>query len=97
MRLLHSSSPLPSHPQSIQSNLTAPPYISAVKTLRQSLSALGRSLQNLFLSGHEPVIEEKRDRAGTLYWRVYDPITQNRRFFYSEDEIRVWLDQRYYQ
>ena len=97
MRLLRSSFALPIQPKSIPSKLTPTSPISVAKTLGQGLAALGRRMQKKLVGSHEPVIEERRDRTGALYWRVYDPITQDRKFFYSEDDVRVWLDQRYYQ
>ena len=97
MRLSQSSSYLPINSKPIHSKLTPASDIPPAQPLRQGLAALGRHLQNFFVGSHEPVIEERRDRTGAHYWRVYDPITQERKFFYSEDDVRAWLDQRYYQ
>lgn len=47
------------------------------------------------LSGDRPHIEEKRDRNGNLYFKVYDPCSQNPYIFDSESEVRAWLDRRY--
>lgn len=45
----------------------------------------------------EPKIYEKHDRNGKLYFQVYDPITHQSSTFNTEQEVRIWLDQRYYQ
>ena len=39
----------------------------------------------------------KRDRHGQTAFVVYDPVSQQRHTFSSEQELRVWADQRYYQ
>jgi len=45
---------------------------------------------------NDPQIYEKRDRHGNTYFHVYDPLTGLSSTFSSEDEIRIWLDQRFY-
>lgn len=49
-----------------------------------------------FDPNYEPKISERKDRYGNTYFRIYDPI--NDRFIYlnSEEEVRYWLDKRYY-
>jgi hypothetical protein len=44
----------------------------------------------------EPQIKQKSDRFGNIYWRVYDPISDSHCSFNSEQEVRLWLDTRYY-
>ena len=44
----------------------------------------------------EPHIIQKGDRFGNIYWRVYDPISNSHCSFNSEQEVRSWLDTRYY-
>lgn len=44
----------------------------------------------------EPKIWEKKDRLGNTYFRVDDPKGDRYLYFHSEDEVRWWLDQRYY-
>lgn len=62
-----------------------------------SLEQLWNSLLNTFVSASEPRIYQKRNAAGELYYKVYDPIARQTNTFFSETEVRVWLDQRYYQ
>ncbi len=51
-----------------------------------------------FLTGSQTLNIVKRSRPdGTVQWIVYDPNTEHPRFFDSEQAVRVWLEQRYYQ
>lgn len=64
------------------------------------LPNLGEIWQTWFsaLSGNpEPRIYRKRDRYGNSYFQVYDPTTGLSSSFGTEKEVRIWLDERYYQ
>jgi hypothetical protein len=51
-----------------------------------------------WLAGNSEVqIWQVGDRAGNVYWRVYDPITKASTSFSSSSEVRIWLEQRYYR
>ncbi len=39
----------------------------------------------------------RRSALGGTQFVVYDPVSQQRHTFSSEHELRVWIDQRYYQ
>ncbi|MEM8604754.1 MAG: hypothetical protein AAGF24_13075 [Cyanobacteria bacterium P01_H01_bin.121] len=54
-------------------------------------------LHDLFISGAEPIISERRGRDGTVYYQVYDPVYDEIHTFAAEDEVRIWLEQRYYR
>jgi len=43
----------------------------------------------------EPQITLKRDRSGEHYWSVYDPTTHQSLTFWSANEVRIWLEERY--
>ncbi|BAU15407.1 hypothetical protein LEP3755_59650 [Leptolyngbya sp. NIES-3755] len=45
----------------------------------------------------EPRVWQRRDRSGQTYWQVYDPETNRSARLSSEQEVRQWLEQRYYQ
>lgn len=49
-----------------------------------------------FASSNEPVIREKRDRSGQLFWEVCDPKTGYRARFVSQDEVLQWLEERWH-
>ncbi|MEC4986278.1 MAG: hypothetical protein SAJ37_06645 [Oscillatoria sp. PMC 1068.18] len=44
----------------------------------------------------EPRIYEKQNSQGKIYWQVYDPVTNFCGSFASENEVRIWLEKRYY-
>ncbi|MGB3202983.1 MAG: hypothetical protein WBA99_18905 [Nodosilinea sp.] len=51
-----------------------------------------------YLCGSDSVrVAVKRDRQGQTVFVVYDSVSQQRHTFSSEQELRVWVDQRYYQ
>lgn len=63
------------------------------------ISALKSGLEHLieFLKlSDEPRIWETTDRYGHTVWRVYDPVSDRAATLESEDEIRAWLERRYY-
>lgn len=51
---------------------------------------------NPLLTGSEPKIIEKTDKIGNLFWQVYDPVSGDRKKLVSVQEVREWLDNRYY-
>jgi hypothetical protein len=76
--------------------------VSAAKLRYQSsqlsrFSVLWNRLLNLLVSRSEPTITRKFDRQGNLYFQVYDPVTHKSLSMDSEQELRAWIDQRYYQ
>jgi len=57
------------------------------------IARIGRYLAK---SRVEPEIKQKCDRFGNTYWRVYEPISGFQCSFNSEQEVRSWLETRYY-
>lgn len=55
-----------------------------------------KALGHILTQPSEPSIRQKRDRFGHNSFQVYDPMTRKYGEFSSEQEIRVWLEQRYY-
>lgn len=47
--------------------------------------------------GQQPRIWQSCDRFGQIGWHGYDPVTERSVCRDSEDEIRVWLEERYYR
>lgn len=56
--------------------------------------SLGYRWMSYFSGSTEPQIRQ-RTYGDRLVWHVYDPATQQQMQFNSEQEVRVWLDQRY--
>jgi hypothetical protein len=75
--------------------------IVSAKTLRCNpdrsvrFRALWEGLLTLLSGRREPRIWRIRDRAGNWSFRVFDPVTGASSVFDSEQEVRVWLEQRY--
>lgn len=78
---------------------TQPPSHSAQKSIRWGwLEWLQQRSQRLISSmtgSPEPQIRQLRN--GDLRWRAYDPISRRAAHFTSEQELRQWLEQRYYR
>lgn len=57
---------------------------------RLNWQQLRRSLIALFTANSEPQI-----RKTNKGWRVFDPISNQTIYFSTEQEVRIWLEQRY--
>ncbi len=44
----------------------------------------------------QPRIRLRKNKTGEVRWSVNDPITGRRAVLYSEEEVRIWLEQLYY-
>jgi Sec7-like guanine-nucleotide exchange factor len=55
-----------------------------------------KAVSHLLIQTSEPSVTQKSDRSGHHYFQVYDPMTRKYGEFSSEQEIRAWLEQRYY-
>ncbi|NJL21037.1 MAG: hypothetical protein HC895_09810 [Leptolyngbyaceae cyanobacterium SM1_3_5] len=58
---------------------------------RRDRQQIGRSIL-AFLAGNS---EPKIDRVDADNWRVFDPVSRQTLHFSSEQEVRIWLEQRY--
>ena len=52
--------------------------------------------RNLVLKSNEPKVEQKRDRDGNLYWKVYDFTTNKSYTFGSDRDVKIWIENRYH-
>lgn len=64
---------------------------------KRRLSLVGEALLTYLCGSTDLSVTVKRDRRGNTLFIAYDPVSQQRRTFSSEQELRVWVDQRYYQ
>ncbi|MGF1518077.1 MAG: hypothetical protein ACFCVB_09775 [Nodosilinea sp.] len=60
------------------------------------LKQLGDRAMRFFTGQTEPRIWQ-RTRQGQLTWFAHDPITNRTRQFSSEQDVRLWLEKRYYE
>ena len=81
------------HPTSIHDSRVAQVWAQS----KTYLGKVGQSLLQYFCGSQEPQITTKRDRRGNTFFVACDPITQAHYTFTSEREVRVWIEQRYYQ
>jgi hypothetical protein len=80
-------------------NLTECPDQSKVidrSSLATTWNRVWDALATQIIGRSEPTVRQTRDRAGYLSWHVYDPTTGYSAHFSSEQEVRIWLDRRYY-
>lgn len=66
-------------------------------SLKQAIHSLWHSLIELFAPSSELKIFTGRDRHGETYYKVYDVLSHEFHCFESENEVRIWLEQRYYR
>lgn len=45
----------------------------------------------------EPEICQLSDRKGHIFWVAYDPMTRQKIFLESEEEVQIWLEERLYR
>jgi hypothetical protein len=51
---------------------------------------------SLVKTNHEPQVRQKCDRFGNQYWQVYDFYTNKSYTFGSEQDVKVWIENRYH-
>lgn len=78
--------------QRLEALVQAQPTSPLVKAMQH----LGHALVRFLTNGQSPVIRQ-RWQHGCLVWQVYDPVSHRTQRFHSEDELRVWLEGRYYE
>lgn len=61
-----------------------------------NLQRLGNWLVTFLTSGNQVRIWQSSDRFGNTYWHAYDPQANLSIKGVSEEELRVWLEKRYY-
>lgn len=54
-------------------------------------------LVDRFSFSSELQVRQQHDRAGNLWWHMYDPITKRSAQCSSESEARVWIEQSYHR
>ncbi|MGF1459386.1 MAG: hypothetical protein ACFBSG_10205 [Leptolyngbyaceae cyanobacterium] len=61
------------------------------------LQRWGSALLRYFTGSQEPRISVQQDSEGQPVFEIYDPVDQSRHTLTSEQDVRVWLEKRYYQ
>lgn len=68
---------------------------SILTTLRQLAKTLWHRFLNRVKVDTEPHIWKTRSH-GSACWHAYDPLTGDQADFGSEDDVRIWIEERYY-
>ncbi len=68
----------------------------SIKMVNSVTKFLNKIENGLLVHRNEPKIEQKRDRNGNLYWQAYDFTTNKSYTFISENDVRVWIENRYH-
>ncbi|NER79420.1 MAG: hypothetical protein F6K42_07525 [Leptolyngbya sp. SIO1D8] len=66
------------------------------QTTQQFMIQVGRSLLTLLVGSQTPRIRVYQDFDREIRFQLYDPASNQHYSFRSEQDIRAWLDQRYY-
>lgn len=62
----------------------------------QWLNHAARAIAHALTGNSDPFIWQKTDRNGNTWWIINDPLTGTCFHALSEEEVRAWIDQRYY-
>lgn len=75
----------------------SPAKPSRVSLLLSALNSILQCLSSLVISNDELKIWQTRDWQGQIWWHAFDPKTGHSTYVATEDEMRVWLEKRYYK
>lgn len=64
--------------------------------LKKAIHQIWQAIAIILPLSDEPQIYQKHDHQGNVYFHVYDPVTNSSFTFHSEQEVLVWLDERFY-
>ncbi len=75
-----------------------PAPLSAAKqpTPLAQLKVLAQRLIHWLATKPELTVKQKVDRSGNVFWYVYDPTTERTAYLASEEEVRIWIEERFY-
>ncbi|HEY9633138.1 MAG TPA: hypothetical protein V6D14_07020 [Coleofasciculaceae cyanobacterium] len=71
-------------------------YWSKKSLLNSALKRFLYQMMESFIGNNDLRIWQTYDRFGKNWWHAYDPLTGKRTSVASEAELRVWIEQRYY-
>jgi hypothetical protein len=79
----------------LQTSIEQSPILRLGQRLKDGLGKVNRAIATRITHSSDPIVNERCDRQGNVYYQVYDPHTCKSTVFGSEAEIRYWLEQRY--
>jgi hypothetical protein len=74
------------------------PIVSAKPNQRffwSRLEKFWKVLLQQFVKPPELQVWQKRDRWGNIWWNAYDPLTGRSIRHIAEEQMRIWIEQRY--
>lgn len=73
-------------------------YVTAYhpKHVGRLFTQLGTGVINWLTVGSMPRIS-KQAQGEAEVWKAYDPVTNRTAYFDSENDLRIWIEERYYQ
>lgn len=81
--------------QQLERTLQTSAVKSAQSQLLDYLKDWGMALVNALAPSQEPRVKVIDSANGSI-WKVYDPVSHQSHLFATEDELRIWLEERYY-
>ncbi|MEN9226505.1 MAG: hypothetical protein Q6L60_12395 [Thermostichus sp. HHBFW_bins_43] len=78
------------------SQAASSPFRATLQLLWSGLKHTWQALTNFWVGSDEVQVWQSRDRAGHVLWHAYDPKTNTSATICSEDELRCWIEERYY-
>ncbi|MGE5660110.1 MAG: hypothetical protein ACM37W_26270 [Actinomycetota bacterium] len=69
---------------------------SSLAKFRETVTAVWQVLATILTSNNQLRIWQTRDRFGNTWWHACDPTTGRSACVATEDELRLWVEQRYY-
>ena len=60
------------------------------------LRKIVQRLIETFIGSNDLQIGQTYDRFGNKWWHVYDPVTGRHASVDSEEQLRAWIEERYY-
>ena len=67
-----------------------------IDIISDAIKNVAKKLFNFINSTGEIKVTKKCDRQGNNYWLVFNPITRSYSYFYSEIEVKMWIEGVYY-
>jgi hypothetical protein len=67
------------------------------KKLTNQLKRFGQWIWNALTSEPELKIWQRQDRAGNVWYQVYDPKSGRTACLASEEEVRMWIEESFYR
>jgi len=65
--------------------------------VKSEIAHLWGAIASFLSVSYEPHLWKTTDSTGQVTWNAYDPKTGRSAQYLSEHEMRVWLEERYYQ